>query len=119
MESETKMLRWLKPKTVVVRPEELQRVADLLFPALKTIENEDGVYQIDYSVDSNLESALTDLKDGTNDQVVQNTITKAIDALIEVRKILQAYPMLDERAKYVIIDTPDQNKKEIEADPNL
>jgi hypothetical protein len=46
---------------------------------------------------------------------VQNTITKAIDALIEVRKILQAYPLLDERAKYVIIDTPDQNKKEVEA----
>lgn len=109
------MLSWLRPKPVVIRPEEMQRVTDILFPDLKTFENEGGVYQVDYSVDSNLESALTDLKEGTNDQVVQNTIAKAIDALIEVRKILQAYPMLDERAKYVIIDTPDQNKKEIEA----
>ncbi len=113
------MLKWLKPKTVVVRPEEMQRVADILFPQLKTVEEESGVYQIDYSIDTNLDSALTDLKEGTNDMVVQNTIAKAIDALIEVRKILQAYPLLDERAKYVIIDTPDQNKKEIEANPNL
>lgn len=113
------MLKWLRPKPVVIRPEEMQRVVDILFPTLETREDKDGVYQIDYSVDSNLESALSDLKDGTNDQVVQNTISKAIDALIEVRKILHAYPYLDDRAKYVIIDTPDQNKKEVEANPHL
>lgn len=109
------MLNWLRRKEVVVRPEELQRVTELLFPPLKTIENEGEVYQIDYSVDSNLESALTDLREGVNDSTVQNTITRAIEALIEVRKLLHAYPYLDERAKYVIIDTPDQNKKEVEA----
>ena len=109
------MLKWLRRKEVVVRSEELQRVTDILFPPLKTVENEGGVYQIDYSVDSNLESALTDLREGLNDTTVQNTIVRAIEALIEVRKLLHAYPYLDERAKYVIIDTPDQNKKEVEA----
>lgn len=109
------MLKWLRRKEVVVRSEELQRVTEILFPPLKTVENEGGVYQIDYSVDSNLESALTDLREGVNDSTVQNTITRAIEALIEVRKLLHAYPYLDERAKYVIIDTPDQNKKEVEA----
>lgn len=119
MESEKQMLKWLKPKTVVVRPEDLQKVADVLFPALETREGKDGVYQIDYSVDSNLQSALNDLEEGTNDKVVQDTIKKAIDALIEVRKILHVYPILDDRAKYVIVDTPDQNKKEVEANPHL
>lgn len=113
------MLKWLRPKPVVVRPEELQKVVDILFPALKTVEEEGNVFQIDHSVDSNLQSALYDLEDGTNDKVVHDTIRKAIDALIEARKVLQAYPMLDERAKYVIVDTPDQNKKEVEANPNL
>ena len=109
------MLNWLRRKEVVIRSEELQRVTELLFPPLKTVEDESGVYHVDYSVDSNLESALTDLREGVNDSTVQNTITKAIDALIEVRKILHAYPYLDERAKYIIIDTPDQNKKEVAA----
>jgi hypothetical protein len=62
---------------------------------------------------------LNDLEEGTNDKIVQDTIKKAIDALIEVRKVLHAYPLLDDRAKYVIVDTPDQNKKEVEANPNL
>jgi hypothetical protein len=108
----------MKRKTIVVRPEELQRVTELLFPPLDTVERDDMVFQVDYSVDSNLQSALYDLEEGNNDKVVQNTIRKAIDALIEVRKILQAYPELDERAQYVIVDTPDQNKKEVEVSPH-
>lgn len=113
------MLKWLKPKTVIIRPEEAQQIVDILFPPLETREGKDGVYQIDYSVDSNLQSALIDLQDGVNDKVVQDTISKAIDALIKARNILQVYPELDERSKYVIVDTPDQNKKEVEADPHL
>lgn len=113
------MLKWLKPKTVIIRPEDAQQIVDILFPPLETREGKDGVYQIDYSVDSNLQSALIDLQDGVNDKVVQDTISKAIDALIKARNILQVYPELDERSKYVIVDTPDQNKKEVEADPHL
>lgn len=109
------MLKWLKPKTVILRPEDMQQVVDILFPPLETREGKDGVYQIDYSIDSNLQSALVDLQDGTNDKVVHDTIAKAIDALIKVRNILEVYPEIDERAKYIIVDTPDQNKKEVEA----
>lgn len=87
----------------------------LLFPPLKTVSGEAGTYQVDYSVDSNLESALTDLREGINDSTVHNTIARAIDALIEVRKVLHAYPILDPDAKYLIIDTPDNKDKEIEA----
>ena len=94
----------------------MQQVVDILFPPLETREGKDGVYQIDYSIDSNLQSALVDLQDGTNDKIVQDTIAKAIDALIKVRNILEVYPEIDERAKYIIVDTPDQNKKEVEAD---
>lgn len=94
----------------------MQQVVDILFPPLKTEESKDGVYQIDYSIDSNLQSALVDLQDGTNDKIVQDTIAKAIDALIKVRNILEVYPEIDERAKYIIVDMPDQNKKGVEAD---
>lgn len=110
------MLKWLRPKPVILRPEDMQQVVDILFPPLETREGKDGVYQIDYSIDSNLQSALVDLQDGTNDKIVQDTIAKAIDALIKVRNILEVYPEIDERAKYIIVDTPDQNKKEVEAD---
>ena len=110
------MLNWLKRKTVVVRPEELQKVNDILFPALETVEMPNGVYQIDYSVDSNLESALSDLKDGINDESVHTTIQKAIDALIRARAVLHSYPILDERSSYLIIDHPYEQKKEIEAE---
>lgn len=113
------MLKWLKPKTIVIRPEDAQKVVDILFPPLETREGKDGVYQIDYSIDSNLQSALLDLQEGTNDKVVQDTIAKAIDALIKVRNVLEVYPELDDRASYVIVDTPDQNKKEVEANPHL
>lgn len=110
------MLKWLRPKTVILRPEDMQQVVDILFPPLETREGKDGVYQIDYSIDSNLQSALVDLQDGTNDKIVQDTIAKVIDALIKVRNILEVYPEIDERSKYIIVDMPDQNKKEVEAD---
>ena len=61
------MLKWLKPKPVVLRSEELQQVTELLFPPLETVERgEDLVFQVDYSVDSNLQSALYDLEEGRN-----------------------------------------------------
>lgn len=105
----------LRRKEVVLRPEILQKVTDILFPPLVTRRGEKEIYQIDYSVDSNLSAVLEDLEDGINDKSVQNTLRTIVNSLIEVRYLLNAYPILDDESKYVIIDTPDKNKKEVEA----
>jgi len=101
------MFGLLKPKTVVVREGELQKVVDILFPPLETVEKEEGVFVVDYSIDSNLEAALLDLRDGTNDAVVQTTIRKAIERLQNVRKILLAEESIDKRAQVLMVDNPD------------
>jgi hypothetical protein len=106
------MMSWIKRKKIVVRPEKLQRISDILFPPLESRGSGKEKYQIDYSVDTNLESALSDLRDGLNDTNVQNTIAKTIDALTEVRKILKAFPEIDLEAQYIFVYTPDMRKGE-------
>ncbi len=108
------MMNWFKRKKLVVRPEELQRISDILFPPMETRGSGEEKYQIDYSVDCNLESALSDLRDGINDSNVQNTIARSIDALTAVRNILKAYPEVDLDAKYIFVYTPDK-RREVEA----
>lgn len=107
------MFSWFKAKPVIVREGDMQLLADLLFPPLVTQTNGGDVFQVDYSVDSNLDAALMDLQDGNNDAVTQKTITEVVKRLNKARKILQAYPELDIRAKYLLVDNLDDN--EIEA----
>ena len=97
------------------KKEELEKITKLLFPELKTVKHNEEIYQIDYSVDMNLESALEDLRDGKNDKVAQDSINYVLKRLIEVRKILQAYPELDDRSRYVIVDCLPDAQNEIEA----
>jgi len=111
------MFKWLfKPKEVkiIIRDKELQRLTDLLFPPLERIERDGDLYQVDYSVDMNLDSALEDLKAGMNDKTTQETISRVLDRLIEARKILNAYPVLDENTKFLIVDNlPNEKEREI------
>ena len=106
------MVSWFKAKPVIVREGEMQQLADLLFPPLVTQTNGEDIFQIDYSVDSNLDAALMDLQDGNNDAVTQKTITGVVKRLNKARKILQAYPELDTRAKYLLVDNLDENDVE-------
>ena len=106
------MFEWLKSKPVIMRDKELQKVVDILFPPLRTSTDRDGnVFQVDYSADSNLDSALIDLSEGRNDDITQKTIRKVIERLNEVRRVLQAFPELDTRAKYLIVDDGDNDKE--------
>jgi hypothetical protein len=102
---------WKKKKSPEERKSgaerKLDQIEQLLFPPFSTESTPEGmIFHVDYSVDSNLDGALTDLKDGTNDATVQNSINASIKKLMEVRKILEAYPFMDKRAQYVIVDTP-------------
>ena len=106
------MISWimkrLAPKPVVLREKEARLIADLLFPNPDIqIEPQSGeVYQVDYSADMNLDSALIDLRDGRNDKTVHTTIQDVLERLYQVRSILQVSYDIDPRAQMIIVDVP-------------
>lgn len=84
-------------------------ITKVLFPQMRLEEqvSKDGEkikYHIDYSVDSNLEAALIDLREGFNDEVAHTTIAGIIDRLVMIRKILKVEMKFNSEAKYIIVD---------------
>jgi hypothetical protein len=104
-----------KPKTTA--EEKLEEIKNILFPPLKTQKEKDIIFMVDYSADSNLQAAITDLEEGQNDEIVQGTINKVIDRLVSVRKILRAYSEFDTSAKYIIVDDLPTDEKDVEVGP--
>lgn len=114
-------LPWkVEKKIELPSDKKLEEIKNLLFPPLQLHEkmDNDGTrvkFHVDYSADSNLDAALMDLEDGNNDPVTQKTIRGVIDRLNEVRRMLEAYPQLNEEAKYIIVDDlENKNAEEIE-----
>jgi len=105
----------VKPKTTA--EQKLEEIKNILFPPFKKQTEKDVTFLIDYSVDSNLQAAVNDLDEGHNDEIVQGTINKVVDRLVEVRKILKAYGEFDTDAKYIIVDDLPTEKEEIEVGP--
>jgi hypothetical protein len=105
------MFKVMKRKPKTTAEQKLEEISQLLFPPFgkETLSNGDKVL-IDYSIDSNLESVISDLEDGHNDEVSQKTIRLSIQRLIEARKILEAFGEIDTDAKYIIVD--DLSRKE-------
>ena len=107
------MVNWFNSKKdKTPADEKLEKIKKLLFPELETQETFDNdgklfKIQIDRSVDSNLDSALTDLQDGKNDKIVQNTISNVMKQLFQVRQMLEAYTNIDKDVKYIIVDNQD------------
>lgn len=102
-----------KVKRKIQTPAEVQleQIKSLLYPQLITEQelSNDGTivkFHVDYSVDSNLDAALIDLQEGHNDEVVQGTINEVVKKLIQVRKMLEAYAIMDPEAKYIIVENP-------------
>jgi len=105
-----------QPKTTA--EEQLEQIKNILFPPFKLeskqTKDEEVKFLIDYSADSNLQSAVYDLEEGHCDAVVQGTINKVIDRLVDVRKILNAYGEFDTAAQYIIVDDMPTDKREVE-----
>lgn len=103
--------------------ERLRQIIAILFPPLVTEELPDGTkIQVDYSVDSNLDAALIDLEEEQNDEVTRNTIRKCAKCLYKVRQILEAQQQIDLEAKFLMVDTPqDESIENIKAaeEPSL
>jgi hypothetical protein len=104
-----------KPKTTA--EEKMEEIKKILFPPFQKQQEKDIIFLVDYSVDSNLQAAVGDLEEGHNDEVVQATINKVIDRLVEVRKILKAYGEFDTSAQYIIVDDLPTDEKDVEVGP--
>ena len=111
------MFNMFKPKPKTTSDQKLEEIKNILFPPFKKETSEDITFLVDYSVDSNLQAAVSDLEEGHNDEIVQGTINKVIDRLVEVRKILKAYGEFDTDAKYIIVDDLPTEKGEIQVGP--
>lgn len=83
----------------------LEEIKQILFPPIKTHTDKEGnKFHIDSSADTNLDSVLTDLVEGYNDETSQNTIKKISERIFQIRKLLNFQQELDEDAKYLIVD---------------
>lgn len=90
---------------IVVRDEVAQKICELLFPS-PVEKNEAGqLFLVDYSIDSNLLSAIIDLEDDNNDEIVRQTLRDILKRLYEARDMLEANYKIDSEANYVIVDT--------------
>jgi len=104
-----------KPKTTA--EQKLEEIKNILFPPFAKQTKEDITFLIDYSADSNLQAVITDLEEGHNDEIMQGTINKVIDRLVEVRKILKAYGEFDTDAQYIIVDDLPTDEKDVKVGP--
>jgi len=90
----------------------LAELTEILFPKPKVQVGADGSkYHIEYSLDYNLEGALTDLEMGHNDAVVQKTIREVVKSLGKARRLLQPREDVDEDITFFIVDTPEVSEE--------
>jgi len=101
---------WIKPKPIIVREAELETLTDILFPEPEEHDKDGITVVVDRSIDANLQAALLDLEDGTNDKVTRETIKKCLDKLYEARALLEARYQITKKAHYLMVDTPPRSQ---------
>jgi len=81
------------------------KVKSLLFPKTIYKKDSDGEkYAVFKGMDANLTAALEDLRDGKNDQAVQDTIQFCINVTTRIRDLLNAHEVFEEGITYVVVD---------------
>lgn len=105
------MFGFFKKKQYVPEDVRIKQIIDLLFPPLEESKEHPGII-IDRGVDGNLEGALYDLQEGTNDKVIHDTINDVIDRLYKARQILEAYRNIGKEAHFIVFQP--REKKEID-----
>lgn len=101
---------WRKRKKLPEN-EQLSEVVKILFPEFTTENLPNGdIFQVDESVDNNLEAALIDLQTGENDKMIQSTIQKAINRLRQVRSLLEVQQEINPDARAIIFEMTDNQE---------
>lgn len=89
----------------------LEEIKQLLFPPYHIIQQANEKIAIDASVDVNLGAALQDIQFGDVNEDLGKTVGDIVKRLEKVRKLLDAYYMLEKDVNYVFIST--KNDEEI------
>jgi len=113
----------VKKKIETPADQKIEEIKNILFPpsSLKEKYDEDKdeiiKYQVDYSIDMNLDAAIIDIQEGYADKTVLNTLNDTLDRLYKIRELLEAHAQIDKEAQYIIVDTKrdDSEIEEIEA----
>lgn len=83
----------------------LEEIKNILFPPLELYtDKENNSFHIDSSVDTNIESVITDLEDGYNDETSRKTLKSISERLNKIRKLLNAEQKINKNAKYIVVD---------------
>jgi hypothetical protein len=82
----------------------LQELKDLLFPEPSLQKEGEHEFYVEYSVDWNIESVISDIERGHIDETCQKTLASIEKRLFHARKILQAYYEMDQNVKYIYVD---------------
>jgi len=105
----------VKKKIETPADEKIEEIKNILFPPSSVREKYDEEqdktikYQVDYSIDMNLDAAIIDLQSGYNDETVINTLNDTLDRLYKVRELLEAHAEIDKNAEYIIVDSMKHN----------
>ena len=103
-----RFLGWLfPPKRLVTEDVLTNTIADILFPSLEPSITRDGTkFLFDRTVDSNLLSALEDVRAGHTDLKTQATIGDVLERLTQVRNLLGVYSEFDlTKYSYIVVET--------------
>ena len=83
----------------------LEEIKNILFPPYHILEQENEKIAIDASVDVNLSSVLQDIQFGDVNEDLGKSLGDIIKRVERVRKLLNAYYMLDNDINYLFIST--------------
>lgn len=105
------IMKWFDRESKVLRPENTQKAAELLFPPLEEVEMPDGsIFVVDKSLDSNLEAIYQDITDGNADDITLENLRACINNVLAVRQLLEIEVTKSDRATYLVVDKPNTNE---------
>jgi hypothetical protein len=102
----------------------LEQIKEILFPPLQLMEDVDPQtgtpykWQVDSTIDMNLDAALIDLQSGHNDGIVHNTLQDSIARLTQIREILDVHMELSPEASYIMVQGTTQKLDVEEIEPS-
>jgi len=107
------MFKFLKRPAETIQDQRIEQISDILFPKLEVqMDSEGNEYHVDSSVDTNIDSIITDIEDGYVDSNTLNTLRNIYDKLSKIRRILDADQELDENIRYIMLDSRRNNSIE-------
>lgn len=112
------MLFWKRKKPYDSNEQLLEEIKRILFPEVELVRHPDPdggetVYQIERSIDYNLDNVYQDITDGICGRDTQRTLNKMVERLFKVRDLLDVKTVIHSEASRIVIDCDDKESEEI------